>query len=84
MNYKHLSTEARKCILPIRTVRGKRARMKRQTDCFERFIRKRNLSRVAPATLKRNLALMNARPHKVLKFRSAQDLWDFELASCCT
>ena len=75
---------AAKCILPIRTVRGKRARMKMQTACFERFIRKRNLSRVAPAALKRNLALMNARPRKVLNFRSAQDLWDFELASCCT
>ena len=44
----------------------------------------RNLSRVAPAALKRNLALMNAMPRKVLNFRSAQDLWDFELASCCT
>ena len=43
---------AAKCILPIRTVHGKRARMKMQTACFERFIRKRNLSRVAPATLK--------------------------------
>ena len=44
----------------------------------------RNLSRVAPATLKRNLALINARPRKVLNFRSAQDLWVFELSSCCT
>ena len=44
----------------------------------------RNLSRVAPATLKRNLALMNARPRKVLGFRSAQSLWDFELLNCCT
>lgn len=44
----------------------------------------RNLSRVAPATLKRNLALINARPRKVLNFRSAQELWDFELNSCCT
>ena len=35
----------------------------------------RNLSRVAPATLKRNLALINARPRKVLNFRSAQKLW---------
>lgn len=32
----------------------------------------RDLSRVAPATLKRNLALLNARPHKVLNFRSAR------------
>jgi IS30 family transposase len=44
----------------------------------------RNLSRVAPATLKRNLALINARPRKVLGFRSAQSLWDLELLNCCT
>ena len=44
----------------------------------------RNLSRVAPATLKRNLALINARPRKVLGFRSAQSLWDVELLNCCT
>ena len=44
----------------------------------------RNLSRVSPATLKRNLALINARPRKVLNFHSAQELWDFELFSCCT
>lgn len=44
----------------------------------------RNLSRVAPATLKRNLALINARPRKVLNFRSAQPLWDLELSNCCT
>ena len=44
----------------------------------------RNLSRVAPATLKRNLALLNARPRKVLNFHSTQELWDFELNSCCT
>ena len=39
----------------------------------------RNLSSVSPATLKRNLALINARPRKVLKFVSAQQLWDLEL-----
>ena len=44
----------------------------------------RNLSRVAPATLKRNLALINARPRKVLGFHSAQSLWDLELRNCCT
>ena len=38
----------------------------------------------APATLKRNLALINARPRKVLNFHSAQDLWTFELTSCCS
>ena len=44
----------------------------------------RNLSRVSPTTLKKNLALINARPRKVLKYHSAQELWDFELAKCCT
>lgn len=39
----------------------------------------RNLSRVSPATLKRNLALINARPRKVLNFISAQDSWCSEL-----
>ena len=39
----------------------------------EFYPRGRNLSRVAPATLKRDLALLNARPRKVLNFRSAQD-----------
>ena len=46
MNCKYLSIESRKCILPIRTVRGKRARMKMQTACFERFIRKAEICRV--------------------------------------
>ena len=44
----------------------------------------RNLSRVSPNTLKRNLALINARLRKVSGFHSAQELWDFELAKCCT
>ena len=44
----------------------------------------RNLSRVSPKTLKKNLALINARPRKVLGFRSAQSLWDLELLNCCT
>ena len=44
----------------------------------------RNLSRASPATLKRNLALINAGPRKVLNFHSPQVLWDFELSSCCT
>ena len=44
----------------------------------------RNLSHVAPATLRRNLALINARPRKVLNFSSAQSLWDLELLNCCT
>lgn len=39
----------------------------------------RDLSRVSPVTLKRNLALINARPRKVLNFISAQDSWFSEL-----
>ena len=41
----------------------------------------RNLSRVSPKTLLRNLALINARPRKVLGFVSAQDSWNLELKS---
>lgn len=44
----------------------------------------RNLSRVSPTTLKRNLALINARPRKVLNWASALDLWELELNKCCT
>ena len=39
----------------------------------EFYPRGRNMSRVAPAALKRGLALLNARPRKVLNFHSAQD-----------
>ena len=34
----------------------------------------RALSRAAPATLKQNLALINARPRKIFNFHSAQKL----------
>jgi IS30 family transposase len=44
----------------------------------------RNLSRVSPATLKKNLALINARPKKVLGFKKPADLFDFYLSQCCT
>ncbi len=44
----------------------------------------RNLSRVSPATLKRNLALLNARPRKVLGFCSPQSLWERERLKCCS
>ena len=44
----------------------------------------RNLSRVSPATLKKNLARLNARPKKVLHFRTPQDLFQENLTSCCT
>ena len=39
----------------------------------------RNLTRVAQKTLERGLALINARPRKVLHFKSAADLWNKEL-----
>ena len=39
----------------------------------------RNLSRVSPKTLLRNLALINARPRKCLNYISAQDSWNLEL-----
>lgn len=44
----------------------------------------RNLSRVSPATLKKNLALINARPKKVLNFQKPVDLFELELKKCCT
>ena len=44
----------------------------------------RNLSRVSPATLKKNLALINARPKKVLGFQKPVDLFLASLNSCCT
>ena len=44
----------------------------------------RNLSRVSPKTLEKNLALMNARPKKVLNFQKPQDLFELFLKKCCT
>ena len=44
----------------------------------------RNLSRVSPATLKNNLALINARPKKVLHYHTPQDLFLENLSNCCT
>ena len=44
----------------------------------------RNLSRVSPATLKKNLALINARPKKVLGFNKPVDLFDLSISQCCT
>lgn len=44
----------------------------------------KNLSRVSPATLKKNLALINARPKKVLHYQKPQDLFELNLNLCCT
>ena len=44
----------------------------------------RNLSRVSPATLKKNLALINARPKKVLHYQTPQDLFEQNLLTCCS
>ena len=38
----------------------------------------------SPATLKKNLALINARPKKVLHFQTPQDLFEQNLIKCCT
>lgn len=44
----------------------------------------RNLSRVSEATLKKNLALINARPKKVLGYKKPVDLFNFFISKCCT
>lgn len=44
----------------------------------------RNLSCVSPTTLKKNPALINARPKKALKFVKPVDLFEFYLKKCCT
>ncbi len=44
----------------------------------------RNLSRVSPATLKKNLALINARPKKVLNYNNPLDLFNDSIKKCCT
>ena len=46
--------------------------------------KQKNVSTVTPATLKRNLASINARFRKALNSHSAYESWDFELNSCCT
>lgn len=44
----------------------------------------RNLSRVSPITLKKNLALINARPKKVLGYQKPADLFEQNISKCCT
>lgn len=44
----------------------------------------RNLSHVSPKTLEKNLALINARPKKVLGFKKPADLFEQYLSKCCT
>ena len=43
-----------------------------------------NLDRVSEKTLNKNLALINARPKKVLNFKKPVDLFNENLAKCCT
>ena len=43
-----------------------------------------NLERVSEKTLKKNLALINARPKKVLHYQKPVDLFNFFLTKCCT
>ena len=44
----------------------------------------RNLSHVSEKTLKKNLALINARPKKVLHYQKPVDLFNFFISKCCT
>ena len=44
----------------------------------------RDLSRVSEKTLQKNLALINARPKKVLGFKKPVDLFNFFISNCCT
>lgn len=44
----------------------------------------RNLGRVSEKTLKKNLALINARPKKVLHYQKPVDLFNFFLSKCCS
>ena len=44
----------------------------------------RNLESVSEKTLKKNLALINARPKKVLHFQKPIDLFNENLKKCCT
>ena len=44
----------------------------------------KNLSRVSPITLEKNLALINARPKKILFFKKPIDLFNENLSKCCT
>ena len=44
----------------------------------------RNLSHISEKTLKKNLALINARPKKVLHYQKPVDLFNFFISKCCT
>ena len=44
----------------------------------------KNLSHVSEQTLKKNLALINARPKKILHFKKPIDLFNENLSKCCT
>lgn len=44
----------------------------------------RNLSHVNSNTLQKNLALLNARPKKVLHYQKPVDLFELNLAKCCS
>ena len=50
----------------------------------EFYPKRRNLERVNEKTLKKNLALINAKPNKVLHFQKPIDLFNKYLAKCCT
>ena len=56
-----------------------------ERSCLREYYKKgKNLSRVSPKTLEKNLALINARPKKILFFKKPIDLFNENLSKCCT
>ena len=51
---------------------------------YQEYLQKTDEFVRVPATPERNMALINARPRKVLNFHFDQEIWDFALISCCT
>ena len=76
MNYSHLSIDERCCIRKYYN----EGHLQNSNGLLKEFYPKgRCLSRGSEKTLKKNLALMNARPRKVLGFKSPVELFESEL-----
>ena len=91
MNYTHLSIEERlgcKMHFADPYCAWQKGTNENSNGLLRKFYPKgRDLSRVSEKTLKKNLALMNARPRKVLGFKSPMELFESELhnlSKCCT
>ena len=96
MNYKHFTIEERCCLREYRKAlqcdmyfadpycAWQKGTNENLNGLLREFYPKgRNLSRISPATLK-NPALINSGRKKVLHFRTPQDLFQENLAKCCT